>query len=266
MSTINKPVSPKTILSGGYEIYIASRFAETETRVGVFGDDEISFGGSNSSQEYTNYRADTIINGDLLELSFSLAEQRPEVMEILNAGTVARSIVPNSLEIGRVDTFGPGEWGFEADVLTTRYNADGTTVTISSATVLKDGSTTTLVDGVDYVASANFLGMTVIKLLTGSVLTDGDEDVATISVTYDVTPPAHQSVQHARSGVAIPFVAYLIRKGVDQAGAEMKMITVLDDVTNEKSFLNYAGDNTEGAASLACVLKGRVHDQQFINF
>ena len=266
MATLNKPVSAKTILSGGYQIYVASRFSDTETRVGVFKDDEISFGGDNVTTDYNNYRAQKIKNGDLMNVKFTLAEQRPDVMAIINNGTVTKTSVPNSLETGRVDTFLPGEWGFDSDVLMTRYNADGTPVVITAITVTKAGTATDLVEDDDYTLTTNFLGMSILHFHTGSVLVDADADTATIRITYNALPPAYDLLTHESSGVAVPFVAYLVRNGVDQDGATMSVRTILDDVTNKKGFTNFAGDNSDNTAGLACEFSGRVQSQQWINF
>lgn len=263
--SINKPVKNKTRLAWSPEIYVAARWSDTLQRVGVYKDHEISFGGETVEDVYSNYTAKKSKNSDKLNISFALSEQRPEIMEIINKGTIQKTEQTNTLIAWQVDQFFIGEWGFDFDILLSKYNADGSLVTINSISINKSWTITNLT-AEDFVLSTNAFGMSVIKFVTGNNLNLWDEDEGVVTVNYDVTPANATLLDHTASGVEAPFVCLIQWKGVDANGDEMKMVVALDEVSNEKSFTNFAGDSDDSTAVLNCNFSGRVVKHEFYNF
>ena len=84
MTSVNSPVRNKTLITGGFEVYVGSSQTDLQ-RIGVIKDHTIAFGGEVQDDVYTNYFTRKQIDGNRLTFSASYHEVRPEIFEIINA-------------------------------------------------------------------------------------------------------------------------------------------------------------------------------------
>jgi len=255
MASLNRPVRSDTIISGGYEVYIRSVTArESWSRVGVFRDGEITFGGTTSEDIYTNWYTKKIVGGDQINFAFSLHEQRPEIIEVINGGgsirTVSDGVTPFAGELYELQV---DEWSLDEYVAIPLANGDGTPVTINTVTGTTDGALTfgTLTPGTDYDLTQDALTKaTLVRFKTGGAITTENQ---TLTIDYDVTPAKGDFFTEQSSYTPVPFECLVRWVGIKSSdGSKMYYNVLLENVTNDKNYPGLIGDRDESTVGLPC--------------
>ena len=267
MASLNSPVRQKTMITWGFEVYVGADWSSL-TRIWVFKDQDIQFGGENQEDTYTNFYTKKVTAGDQVNFAFSYHEMRPEIIDVINGGLSQRINNGGILIPSQTDTFEPGDWALDDEIRVTLSNGDNTVVTMNSINGTVDGVNPFwgLTAWVDYDISTNVFGRTILVLKTGWVFTTNDQ---VITLDYDVTPAKGDYFTEIQSGIPVWFICMLRRKGTDPAtGDAMVYELELENTTNDKNYPGLIGDRDESTAGLPCAFSGFVvpNGQRFLNF
>lgn len=269
MATLQKPVKPKTMISGWFLVYMWLEWTSFKN-IWVLKDHEISFGGETVDDIYTNYKTKKTTNADQVNFSFSLNEQRPEIIEILRNWLSTRTSYDGSTTVAnQIDTVIAWSLVFGEGIRLSVSNWDKSAVTINSITI----NSKTLVVDEDYTITTNEFGRSIVTIIdpaTGGYagqLDNGDLDYSLV-IDYQVTPEASSSFTTETSGFSSGIKTMLVRSGKDNAGAEMRMELEIDNCSVDMSYTGLIGDSDPSTASYQVNVSGYVAPggERFINF
>lgn len=144
---------------------------------------------------------------------------------VVTAGTVAASIVNNFPQV-----VASGDWAYNRFIEFTHQDADGTVVNIDSVTAGTNGALTVNVDYM-VVQDAGTLRWGIIVIDSATVTTL----VQSITIQFDYTPAASQTLTGGTSQTATPRYARLIAESEDDAA--VTRIIVLEECTAVSNML-----------------------------
>lgn len=230
----------------------------------VYKEQDFSSGAETVEDVYSNLSFKKIKNGNKFNAGFSYHEQRPKILQIIDQGIATYEDVPSTTIPNETEHYLPGERGIGDDgaIILKKRNANESVCTIDSINITKGGVATPLDPANDYDIGVDTFGFTRIKLKTWGLIAEQDPLTAKLSIIYEVTPPAHISVAHAKSAVAQGFLAMYIWKG-SYGGNDMEIRIVTDNTVNDKSFTQFKGDSDDDTAGFPCAFSGNIIYHEF---
>lgn len=207
--TLNAPLNAKTMVPSSAEFFVAKRWSDTLLQVGVYKDPDINVGGETVDDIYANYRCKKMKNGNQLTLNFNLHEQNTAVLAVLENGVVEYKTEVGTVT-GRIETYSPGQWSYENDILLDKANDDGTAIAPTTVQALISGVWTDLDLTDDYIVGVTTTGKTYLKLVSGSTLDANSPKTVQIRVTYSATPDDTVIyAEHSKDAIAKNFVTVI---------------------------------------------------------
>lgn len=101
----------------------------------------------------------------MMKVSVSLHEINPDTLAIIDGGAITVNKEISSVT-DRIETFMPGQWGFNKDVLLESRNADGSIIEPTEVKALIAGQDQALVKNTDYVVGKTAIGDTYLSFKT----------------------------------------------------------------------------------------------------
>lgn len=247
------------------DVLVAPKWSAPLRNIGVYKDPDRASAGETSEDVYANWQTKKIKNGDMMKINVALHEINPDILAIIDGGAISVSKEVASVQ-DRTETFLPGRWGFNKDILLESRNADGSVIEPSEVSALIDGQDQVLVKNTDFTVGKTAIGDTYISFKTGGKLkVDAPAEVA-IKVKYSCTPDASlKKIKHHASGIPTGFVMVIEEKWMHQ-GKEKGIRFKLEDCQNVKGFHKAISDSDGTTAGYPCEITGRVIAHEFFGF
>ena len=268
--TLKAPLNPGHMIPNSMEVYIAKKWSDTLLQLGFYKDQSLAAAGESVDDIYSNGTIKKIKNGNQMTVSITPHELTVDKLEILQFGLVELHAGTVS---GEVETFMPGDWSFDKDILLKYSNADNTAVTIASVKALIDGEEVTLTANTDYTTGVDMFGSTYIKLLqqttsgsdtTGSLAPDAPTKVK-LTVTYSATNADDKIMEHKANALAKPFVMVLVNE-FEYEGTKKYVRTYLDNCQASKATMQQIADNDDTTVGFPVEITGTVIKQEWNGF
>lgn len=235
-------------------------------QLGFYKDQSLAAAGESADDVYSNGTIKKIKNGNKMTVNITAHELTVDKLEILqywlvslHAGTVT----------GEVETFMPGDWSFDKDVVLKYSNADDTAVDVTSVKALINGVDVALTEDTDYSIGVDMFGSTYIKFIkttgTGAKLTENTPETVKITVTYDATNADDKIMEHAENAIAKPFVMVLVNE-FEYDGEKKYVRTYLDNCLASKATLQQIADNDDTTVGFPVEITGTVVKQEWKGF
>ena len=266
--SLKAPLNPGHMIPNSMEVYIAKKWSDTLLQVGFYKDQTLAAAGESVEDVYSNGTIKKTRDGDKVTVNFSVHELTVEKLEILqfwlvelHAGTVS----------GEVETFMPGSWDYDKDIMLKYCNADSSAVTISSVSALIDGVPTTLTASTDYTTGVDLFGSTYITLLcadsehTSRKLDADAPQSVKLTVTYSATNADGKIMEHKANTMAKPFVMVLVNE-FEYDGEKKYVKTYLDNCQASKSTMQQIADNDDTTVGFPVEITGTVVKQEWKGF
>ena len=125
--TLATPLNPKTMVPNSAEFFVAKRWSDPLLQAGVYKDPDINVGGETVEDIYSNWKGKKMKNGNQLTVTFNLHEQNTAVLAVLENGVVNYKTEVGTVT-GRSETYAPGQWSYENDILLDKANADNSVI------------------------------------------------------------------------------------------------------------------------------------------
>ena len=126
--TLKTPINAGHMVPNAMEIFVAKRWSDPLMQVGFYKDQEIAAAGESSDDVYSNGSLKKIKDGNKVKVNFSLHELTNEKLEILQLGLIS---MKSGTVVGEVESFMPGAWSFDKDILLKYSNQDGTATEVT---------------------------------------------------------------------------------------------------------------------------------------
>lgn len=265
--TLTTPSNPQYMVQTSAEFRVAKRWSDALKHVGLYKNPDRTPAGETSDDVYANYSTKKIKWGNKITQKFDLHEITPEILAIIDNGTIVKSNEIASV-VDRTESFKPGYWSFDKDIILKSRNADGSEITAEVKGVI-DGVSTLLVEGTDYAIWVTTFGDTYIKLLektaTGLLEADAPSSV-TINIKYSATPDATlQKIEHLASALPTGFVMVIEEKR-NYNGQECGVRIFLEDCQNVKSITKPISDADNTTAGYPCEVTGTIKKHEYFGF
>lgn len=260
--SLKAPLNPGHMIPNSMEIYVAKRASDPWLQIGFYKDQSLAAAGETAEDVYSNGTIKKVRDGNKITVSFTAHELTNEKLEILQywlvelkAGTV----------VGEVESFKPGEWSFDQDIILKYSNANGTAVDPTSVVALIDGTNQTLVEDTDYKVGVDMFGSTWVKLLSGSKLDANAANSVKITITYSATNGDVKVMEHAANAIAKPFVMCLVNE-FEYDGVKKYVRTYLDNCQASKATLQQIADSDDTTVGFPVEITGTVVKQEWNGF
>lgn len=265
MGTLNSPIAEQFMVPVSMDVLVAKKWSDPLKNIGVYKDPDRSSAGETSEDVYSNYMTKKIKNGDMMKVNVALHEINPDILAIIDGGAISVSKEVASVQ-DRIETFMPGKWGFNKDILLESRNADGSVIKPSDVTALINGQDQKLTENTDYTVGKTSIGDTYLSFKTGGKLNANSPAEVVIKVKYSCTPDANlKKVKHHASGVPAGFVMVIEEKWQHE-GKEKGIRFKLEDCQNVKGFHKAISDSDGTTAGYPCEITGKVVGHEFFGF
>lgn len=204
-------------------------------------------------------------DGDKLTINFDLHENSLAVFRSLQKGLIEVKKELASVT-GRIETYKPGQWGFNDDILLDKASANGNAIVPTTVEALIAGSWTSLVSGTDYNAGATSDGDTYIKFISGGLLNADAPTSSSIRVTYSATTDENLIyINHKASSLAEGFVAS-ITWSWEYDGVKKEVKYLLENCLAEKAVPNPISDDDNTTMGTPVTFTGVVKKNTYKGF
>ena len=260
--TLKTPINAGHMVPNAMEIFVAKRWSDPLMQVGFYKDQEIAAAGESSDDVYSNGSLKKIKDGNKVKVNFSLHELTNEKLEILQLGLIS---MKSGTVVGEVESFMPGAWSFDKDILLKYSNQDGTATEVTKVEALINGVVKTLVKGTDYDVVVTSLGSTAIKLKKGTLLTDTAPVNVKLTVTYSATANDIKIVEHKENSLAKGFVMVLVNE-FEYEGKKKSIKIYVEDCQASKSMMKQISNNDGTTAGFPVEITGTIVKQENLGF
>lgn len=260
--SLNVPLNPGHMVPNAMELFIAKRWSDPLMQVGFYKDQDIAAAGETSEDVYSNGSLKKIKDGNKVKVNFSLHELTNEKLEILQLGLISMKA---GTVVGEVETFLPGTWSFEKDVLLKYANQDGTAVEPTKVEALINGEAQQLVKGTDYEVVLTTLGSTAIKFKTGEKLQATAPVNVKITITYSATANDVKVIEHKDNGVAKGFVMVLVNE-FEYEGKKKTIKLYVEDCQASKAMMKQVANADGTTAGFPVEITGTIVKQENLGF
>lgn len=264
--TLKAPLNPGHMIPNSMEVYIAKKWSDPLMQLGFYKDQSLAAAGESVDDIYSNGTIKKIKNGNQMTVSITPHELTVEKLEILQFGLVE---LHAGTVTGEVETFMPGDWSFDKDIMLKYSNADDTAVTVSSIKALIDGVDTTLTADTDYSLGVDMFGSTYIKLKqktsNAGVLDVDAPSKVKLTVTYSAENADDKIMEHKANALAKPFVMVLVNE-FEFDGEKKYVRTYLDNCQASKATMQQIADNDDTTVGFPVEITGTVIKQEWNGF
>lgn len=265
MGTLTNPIAEQFMVPVSMDVLVAKKWSDPLKNIGVYKDPDRASAGETSDDTYSNYMTKKIKNGDMMKINVALHEINPDILAIIDGGSLTVSKEVASVQ-DRVETFLPGKWGFNKDILLESRNADGSVIEPTEVKALIDGQDQTLQKNTDFIVGKTAIGDTYLSFKTGGKLKADAPSEVVIKVKYSCTPDVSlKKIKHHSSGIPAGFVMVIEEKW-QHNGKEKGIRFKLEDCQNVKGFHKAISDNDGTTAGYPCDITGRVIGHEFFGF
>lgn len=265
MATLNQPISAKHMVQSSMDVLIAKKWSNPLRNVGFYKDPDRSSAGETSEDVYANGMLKKIKNGDMMKVSITLHELNPDILAIIDGGSVEVKNEVASVQ-DRIESFLPSKWGYNNDILLESRNADGSVIEPTEVKAVIDGQDQVLQKETDYTVGKTQLGDTFISLKTGGKLKEDSPATVSIHIKYSCTPDETLvKMKHLASGIPTGFVMVLEEKRTLD-GKDRGIRFKLENCQNVKGFHKAIADSDNTTAGYPCEITGRVVAHEFFGF
>lgn len=263
--TLKNPIQEQYMVPVSMSVFVAKKWSDPLRNIGVYKDPDRASAGETSDDVYSNWQTKKIKNWDMMKVSVSLHEINPDTLAIIDGGAITVNKEISSVT-DRIETFMPGQWGFNKDVLLESRNADGSIIEPTEVKALIAGQDQALVKNTDYVVGKTAIGDTYLSFKTWGKLTATAPAEVSVRVKYSCTPDATlKKIKHHSSGIPAGFVMVIEEKWQHQ-WVEKGIRFKLEDCQNVKGFHKAISDSDGTTAGYPCEITGRVIGHEFFGF
>lgn len=265
MGTLTNPIAEQFMVPVSMDVLVAKKWSDPLKNIGVYKDPDRASAGETSDDTYSNYMTKKIKNGDMMKINVALHEINPDILAIIDGGSLTVSKEVASVQ-DRIETFLPGKWGFNKDILLESRNADGSVIEPTEVKALIDGQDQTLQKNTDFTVGKTAIGDTYLSFKIGGKLKADSPSEVVIKVKYSCTPDVSlKKIKHHSSGIPTGFVMVIEEKW-QHNGKEKGIRFKLEDCQNVKGFHKAISDSDGTTAGYPCEITGRVIGHEFFGF
>lgn len=264
---ITNAANPAYMVQTSAEFRVAKRWSDALKHVWLYKNPDRTPAGETTDDVYANYSTKKIKWWNKITQKFDLHEITPEILDIIDNGTIVKSQEIASV-VDRTESFKPGYWSFDKDIILKSRNADGSQIVAEVKAVI-DGVSTLLVEDTDYAIWVTAFWDTFIKLIektTTGLLEANAPSSVTINIKYSATPDATlKKIEHLASALPSWFVMVIEEKR-SYNGNECGVRIFMEDCQNIKSITKPISDADNTTAWYPCEVTGTIKKHEYFGF